>query len=151
MVKEKVKELEGSPMDTIIAQHRDLSIDEMPLDTYQDYKEYNKKARGLNKKAKALLYPCKPCPIELHPKQKIRFARKDQPSNPLKVLLQTDMIDYNETLVPGRVYDLPNTIIKFLNDKGVPIWKWVDKANGEKETTISHYEPRFALQGVFND
>lgn len=129
----------------------DLPIDEMPLETMADYKAYNRKARELNKKARELRYPVKPAPLSLHPKQRVVFARKDQPNNPLPVYLSTDMIEYRETLYPGKVYDLPVAVLKFLAEKGTPVWNWFENADGSKETRVTHLDPRFALRTVYED
>ena len=126
-----------------------VSIEDMPLETLRDYRLYNEEARRLNHKLRVCRYPLKPCPVELHPHQRIKFTRRDQPSNPLPVYKSDDKIHFEMTLIPGREYDLPEYIIHYLAEKGNPVWKWVDLPNGERETQVSHQEPRFALQHVY--
>lgn len=128
-----------------------LPIEDMPLNTLRDYRLYNEEARKLNKKLKICRYPIKPCPVELHPKQRVVFGRNDQPSNPLKVFVSNDKIHFDQTLIPGKTYDLPEYIVHYLGEKGNPVWKWYDKPDGSKETGISHKEPRFALRTVYQE
>ena len=128
-----------------------VSIDNMPLNTLRDYRLYNEEARKMNNKLRVCRYPIKPCPVELHPKQRVKFGRNDQPSNPLKVFLRNHLIEYDETLIPGQVYDLPECIIHYLSEKGTPVWKWFTNADGSKETRHSHKEPRFQIQTIYSE
>ncbi len=126
-----------------------LPIEDMPLTSLREYRLYNEAARAANKKLRICRYPIKPCPVELHPKQRIVFGRNDQPSNPLPVYVSNDIIHYDETLVPGKTYDLPVYIITYLSEKGTPVWKWFDLPDGSKETRVDHKVPRFALRTVY--
>jgi hypothetical protein len=121
----------------------------MPLNSLEDYKAYNAEARKLNHKLGIARYPIKPCPIELHPKEKIVFARKDQPSNPLPVYLSNDLIDFKMTLIPGKTYELPRCVIEYLSSKGTPIWKWFENPDGSKETRATGLDPRFSLRTIY--
>jgi len=128
-----------------------LAIEDMPLETLTDYIRYNREARKQNHKLKICRYPIKPCPIELHPTEKIVFNRKDQPTNPLPVMLSNDMIDFNMTLIPGKTYDLPRCIVAYLAKKGTPNWQWYDNADGSRETRVASMDPRFALRTIYED
>ena len=127
------------------------AIEQMPLTTYKEYEEYNAAARKENKRLKLCRYPCKPCPIELHPTERVVFGRVDQPQNPLPVPLSNDLIDYNETLTPGKTYDLPRVIINHLMSLGTPVWKKRTNPDGSIDTYISHYEPRFTLRTIYQE
>ena len=127
----------------------EVAIEDMPLNSIRDYRLYNEKARAMNKKLKVLRYVIKQCPVELHPKQRIIFGRNDQPSNPLPVFLSNHLIHFDETLIPGKTYDLPECIINHLAEKGTPVWKWYDNPDGSKETRISHKEPRFQIRTIY--
>jgi len=142
---------EDSIMDSSLkaAEAEKLPIDEMPLNSLRDYRLYNEEASRLNKKLKVCRYPLKQCPIELHPKERVVFSRADQPSNPLPIYVSNSMIEFKETLIPGKTYDLPQCIVSYLAEKGVPVWKWFDKADGSRETGVSHKEPRFALRTIY--
>lgn len=126
-----------------------LPIEEMPLDSIRDYRLYNEEARKLNKKLRVCRYPIKQCPVELHPKQRITFSRNDQPSNPLPVYVSNQYIHFEQTLVPGQTYDLPECIVHYLAEKGNPQYAWVEGKDGAKETVMTHKEPRFALRTAF--
>jgi hypothetical protein len=128
-----------------------LAIEDMPLNSVRDYRLYNEEARRLNKKLKICRYPLKPCPVELHPKQRVIFSRNDQPSNPLPVYLSNSIIHYKETLVPGKTYDLPEYIVHYLSEKGYPIWDWFTNKDGSKETRIVNKDPRFSLRTVYRE
>jgi len=124
---------------------------EMPLTTFREYQAYNEEARKANKKNKYCRYKIKPCPVELHPKQRVIFNRNDQPNNPQPVYLRNHLIDFKQTLIPGKEYDLPHCIINHLSERGVPQWKWFDNPDGSRETRISSYNPRFSFRTVFKD
>jgi len=126
-----------------------LPIEDMPLTTLREYMAYNTEALRLNNLYKIARYPIKPCPVELHPKERIVFGRNDQPSNPLKVYKSDSMIDFKMTLEPGKTYDLPTYIVDYLSKKGSPIWKWKTNPDGSKETFVDHYSPRFAIRTVY--
>ena len=128
-----------------------VSIQDMPLTSLREYKAYNEAARAANKKARKLVHPIKQCPVDLHPKDRIVFGRNDQPENPLKVFVSNDLIHYQETLIPGRTYDVPRCIVHYLAEKGTPVWKWRDLPDGSKETFYDHKVPRFALRTVYAD
>lgn len=148
----KKANIESSLLDDVHAEKpTPENIDDMPLESLKDYVAYNKKARALNKKLGICRYPAKQCPLELHPKQRVIFNRKDQPRNPLPVYFVNDIIEYKKTLIPGQTYDLPLCILDYLAGKGTPIWDWVQKPDGSKETKKVATDPRFALRSVHSE
>lgn len=141
-------------MDAIINEApktEEVSIDKMPLTNLSDYIRYNREARKLNKKLRICRYPIKPCPVELHPTEKVIFNRTDQPTNPLPVVKSDDMIDFKMTLVPGKTYDLPRYIVAHLAQKGTAVWKWFDNPDGSRETRVASKKPRFAIRTIYED
>lgn len=128
---------------------KDTAVDKMPLTSYDEYKAYNLAARKENKRLKLCRYPCKPCPIPLHPSQRVIFNRTDQPLNALPVHLSNHLIHFEETLYPGKTYDLPCVVINYLADKGVPHWEWFTNPDGSSETRLDRKEPRFSLRTVY--
>lgn len=140
-----------TPIDHTLAAVQKMPIEDMPLDTLRDYRLYNEAARAENKKLRICRHPIKQCPVELHPKQRIKFTRMDQPSNPLPVFVSDDKIHFEETLIPGKEYDLPEYIIHYLQEKGNPVWKWFSLADGSRETRMSHREPRFNLRPIYKE
>lgn len=128
-----------------------VAIEDMLLNTLRDYRLYNEEARRMNKKLKICRYAIKPCPVELHPHQRVVFRRNDQPSNPLPVYVSDEKIHFDKKLIPGKTYDLPEYIIHYLSEKGDPQWKWYDNADGSRETRISHKAPRFSLTPVYQE
>lgn len=133
----------------MVIKEEEVDISDMPLTTLGEYLRYNKRARELNKKLRLCRYPIKQCPIELHPKEKIEFARNDQPNNPCIVHLSNEMIHFNEKLYPGKVYELPRCVVEHLASLGTNVWRWVTNADGSKETKVSHKTPRFALRTIY--
>ncbi len=132
-------------------EEKKMNIEDMPLNSIRDYRLYNEEARKINKRLKLLKYPIKQCPVDLHPKQRIVFGRNDQPSNPLKCFVSNDKIHFDETLIPGKTYDLPECIVHYLGEKGNPVYKIIDGKDGAKETVMSHKEPRFAIRTVYQE
>lgn len=128
-----------------------LPIEEMPLNNIRDYRLYNEEARKLNKKLRICRYPIKQCPVELHPKQRIKFGNNDKSLNPVPVFLSNHLIHFDEKLIPGRAYDLPECIVHYLSEKGYPVWDWVNLPDGSKETRMVGKQPRFSLTTVYQE
>lgn len=128
-----------------------LPIEDMPLETIRDYRLYNEEARKLNKKLRMCRYPIKQCPVELHPKQRIKFGNNDKSMNPVPVFMSNHLIHYDEKLIPGRVYDIPECIVHYLAEKGYPVWEWVNLPDGSKETRMTGKKPRFSLTTVYQE
>lgn len=128
-----------------------VAIEDMPLETLRDYRLYNEEARKLNKKLRVCRYPIKPCPVELHPKQRVKFGNNDQTLNPVPVLVSNHLIHFEEKLYPGKVYDLPECIVHYLSEKGYPVWDWVNLPDGSKETRMVGKKPRFSLTTVYQE
>lgn len=149
MARQKKQPVQNDFMDEIIANVPKDEILSMELNTLEDYISHNQKARVANKKLGMCRYKMRQCPEELHPTQRVRFNRNDQPGNPLPVYISNDMIEFKKTLIPGKEYDLPECVIDHLSEKGVPVWKWVDNPDGSKETQIASKNPRFSLRTVF--
>jgi len=128
-----------------------LPIEEMPLETLRDYRLYNEEARKLNKKLRMCRYPIKQCPVELHPKQRVKFGNNDKSMNPVPVFLSNHLIHYDEKLQPGKIYDLPECIVHYLSEKGYPVWDWVTLKDGSRETREMGKQPRFSLTTVYQE
>lgn len=124
-------------------------IEDMPLETLRDYRLYNEEARRLNKKLKMCRYPIKQCPVELHPHVRVIVSPTNKDTQPFKVHVSNDVIHFDKTLVPGQTYDLPEYIVHYLSEKGIPKWKIITKPDGSKDSVVSHMEPRFAVRTVF--
>lgn len=129
----------------------EIAIEDMPLTCLREYRLYNEAARKANKKARKVIHQIRPCPVELHPKQRIIFNRKDQPTNSLAVYKSDSVIDFKMTLHPGQVYDLPEYIIHYLAEKANPIWGWVELGNGERETRVVNKDHRFQLRQIYQE
>lgn len=128
-----------------------LPIEQMPLTNIREYRLYNEEARKLNKKLGICRYPIKQCPIELHPMQRVVFRSNDQPHNPQKVHLSNHLIHFDETLIPGKTYDLPECVVHHLTTRENPEWGWFDNPDGSRETRIKSKKPRFSLTQVYQD
>lgn len=149
-----VEEADTAVMDKEISQIQEnkVAIEDMPLESLRDYRLYNEEARKLNKKLRTCRYPIKQCPVELHPKQRIKFANNDKTLNPVPVYLSNHLIHFDEKLVPGKIYDLPECIVHYLSEKGYPVWDWVTiGSNGERETRVVGKQPRFSLTTVYSE
>ena len=133
------------------AESEKLPIEDMPLETIRDYRLYNDEARKLNKKLKICRYKIKQCPVELHPKQRIRFGNNDKSMNPVPVFVSNHLIHYDEKLTPGKVYDVPECIVHYLAEKGYPVWEWVTLKDGSRETRQTGKQPRFSVTTVYQE
>jgi hypothetical protein len=126
-----------------------LPLEEWPLESLRDYRLYNEEARKMNKKLRLCRYPIKQCPVELHPHQRVRIDTTNNCRNPIPVFVSNHLIHYDEKLIPGKVYDIPECILSYLSEKGNPIWGWVSLADGSKETRQIDKKPRFSLTTVY--
>mgnify|MGYP001557944630 CR=1 FL=1 len=127
-------------------------IEDMPLETLRDYRLYNEEARKINKRLRLCRYPIKQCPVELHPKQRVKFGNNDQSMHPVPIFVSNHLIHYDEKLIPGKVYDIPECIVHYLSEKGYPVWDWVTIGpNGERETRMVGKKPRFSLTTVYQE
>jgi len=147
----------ANPVDEVIdstikaAEADKLPIEDMPLETLRDYRLYNEEARKINKKLKLPRYKIKQCPVELHPKQRIRFGNNDKSMNPVPVFVSNHLIHYDEKLTPGKVYDVPECIVHYLAEKGYPVWEWVTLKDGSRETRQTGKQPRFSVTTVYQE
>lgn len=149
----KASTMETDVLETSLksAEAEKVPIEEMPLNSIRDYRLYNEEARRLNKKLKMCRYPIKQCPIELHPKVRVKFGNNDQTLHPVPVYLSNHLIHFDQKLSPGKVYDLPTCIVDYLSKKGYPVWDWVTLADGSKETRQIGTKPRFSLVTIHEE
>lgn len=129
----------------------ELPLEEWPLTSLREYRLYNEEVRKRNKAARKQVYQIKQCPVDLHPKQRVKFSNNDQSIHPVKVFVSNHLIHFDESLVPGKVYELPECVVSYLADKGYPVWGWVNLPNGEKETQQIAKKPRFSLTTVYQE
>jgi hypothetical protein len=147
------QKVEDNVLDSSLKQAEEskLPIEEMPLNTIRDYRLYNEEARKLNKKLRMCRYAIKQCPVELHPKQRVKFGNNDKSMNPVPVFVSNHLIHFDEKLMPGKVYELPECIVSYLADKGYPVWDWVTLSDGSRETRMTGKQPRFSLTTVYQE
>lgn len=125
------------------------SFEKKPLKTLQDYIRYNREARKRNHQLRICRYPIKQCPVELHPTDRVVITRNDQSSNPIPAYLSNEYIHFDKKLTPGNTYDLPRIVVDYLSKKATPEYAWFTKADGSKETRISHTNPRFSIRTLY--
>ena len=119
-----------------------VDLNEMPLNTIEDYKAFNREARKLGIRVKIP-------PSELHKQIKIRFQRFDQPENVLKTYVRNADIEWKGELIPGQTYTLPLPVVQFLNKLATPIYEQVkceDGSGKRTETKQVGEKPRFSCQ-----
>lgn len=115
-------------------------LEKMTLETFDDYKKYNEKARRLS-------VPCKVPPLYLHKHFKCKVTRLDgQERNAIRVRKRNHLIDFDDTILPGTEVEIPEAIIDFLHSLVYPQYKEVTHPDGTSETVFSHNMPRFAVQ-----
>jgi len=115
------------------------------IESLDDFEIYNRAARLFKR-------PVKSPSEEYHEKMTVKFQRYDQPENVLKTRVRNKDIDWTGALKPGKTYDLPIPVVKFLNSLATPIYEEVDvKDGGEviRETQQVGERPRFSCMPVF--
>ena len=106
------------------------------FNTLEDFEVYNRYAHKAFREAKTRNPKCDPpFPVRVpdesfHKKIKIKFQRFDQPENILKVCLRSKELFWKGQLKPGRVYDLPLPVVRFLNRLATPIFSEVKVEDG---------------------
>lgn len=112
-----------------------------PLETFEDYRIWNqhahrafRDAKRVNPKAKPP-FPVRVPPVSMHRMVRVKFQRFDQPANILKVILRNKDIHWTGQLKPGRVYDLPLPVVRFLNGLATPIFQEVKSEEGGQHIT----------------
>lgn len=131
------------------------NLEEMPLETLEDYRARNAVARKLNKEAKSYLHRIIPCPVEKHPTQRviITFTNSSMEAD-LPVKFSNADIDYYKKLRPNTKYDLPLVVIEHLSQRGSDVYDWKDSTTPDvhegtkKETKVIGKNPRFAIRSV---
>lgn len=112
----------------------------MDLETFDDYKAYNDKARILG-----IAVKCPPTYLHKHVKCKV--TRLDgQERNAIRIRKRNAVIDFDSTVMPGKEVEMPECIIDFLHELVYPQYKEVTHKDGTSETVFSHDLPRFAVQ-----
>ncbi len=150
MVRKAVEEKEDvmeKTMTAVLAEK--VEIEDMPLETMRDYRLYNEAARQANKRLRICRYQIKPCPVELHPKQRVKIARNDGSTNDIPVYLSDEKIHFDQKLKHGQIYDLPEYIVHYLAEKGNPQWDWVTLKDGSRETQRVGKIPRFSITTIY--
>lgn len=111
------------------------------LETIEDFAIWNSHAHRAFREAKKMNPKCDP-PIKVrvpdesfHKKVKVKFQRFDQPENVLKTCLRTKDIEWKGELIPGRVYDLPLAVVRYLNNLCTPIFAEVKVESGGEVKT----------------
>jgi len=118
-----------------------FDFDTFEIKTLEDYAIYNLHCHKAFREAKKRNPKCDPpFPVKVpdesfHKKMKVKFQRFDQPENVLKVRVLTKDIDWRGQLKPGRIYELPIPVIKFLNNLAVPIFAEVKSESGGETVT----------------
>lgn len=112
-------------------EEKEIDPETFEFKTLEDFKTFNRWARK-NK------LPIRVPTAEYHKHVKIKFQRFDQPENVLKARVRNRDIDWSGQLIPGKVYELPLPVVKFLNQLSEPIFKEVPVGDGSSTT----YETR---------
>jgi len=127
-------------------QENDSVSEDIDPETYQfrtleDFNVFNKWARKNG-------HPVRIPTEEYHRTVRVKFQRFDQPDNVLKARVRNREIDWAGQLIPGKVYDLPKPVVRFLNRLCTPIFKEIKKGDGEVETQQVGEQSRFSCQVV---
>lgn len=122
---------------------KDFDYASMALLTMEDYDKYNNWAR---KQGRPVKVPDENSPV--HKKVRVKFQRFDQPENLLKSRLRNREMDWKGQLKPGKVYDLPVPVVKFLNRLATPIFEEQPVEPGSKRTETKQVgeKSRFSCQ-----
>lgn len=130
-----------------------FDFDTFKFEKIEDFEIYNAQVRKHNRMC---LHERNKLKVKVpdesfHKKVTVKFQRFDQPQNILKVMIRNKDIEWRGQLKPGRKYDLPVPVVKFLNALAVPVFAEVKVQDGGDtitETRQVSEEPRFSCQVV---
>lgn len=123
------------------AEEKPFDFETFELNTLEDYAIYNMHAHRAFREAKKHNPRCDPpIPVKVpnetfHKHMKVKFQRFDQPQNVLKTVLRTKEIEWKGQLIPGRTYELPLPVIRYLNRLSTPIFAEVKVESGGEVKT----------------
>lgn len=143
-VKEDAKESAKILAKELVKSFENVDIQDMPLETFDDYREYNKVAR---KKKIPVKFP----PISMFPTARTKIIRADgQGKNPIHVRIRDAklLLDYDEELPCSENIEIPQAVISWINNRAKSVYKEVKYPDGTSATQFSHHEPRFSCQMV---
>lgn len=140
-------------MDETVPIPTEFDFETFECKTIEDVATWNIHARKAHRKARLTdkhaqpPYPIKVPDETMYPKVRVKFSRFDQPQNVLKTWIRNKDIEWKGQLKPGRIYDLPAPVVRYLNRLAVPVYAEVDVEDGGeviKETRQVGENPRFS-------
>jgi hypothetical protein len=123
---------------------KEIALEDMPLNTIEDYHAYNKEAKKRKK-------PVKFIPLSLFPHRKVRFVRMDGQSGNschVKFVSGAHYINFDMELQDSVEYELPEPVIEYLNSRKTPKYKQQKFPDGTSTVVWSHDKHRFACQMI---
>ena len=120
-------------------------LEEMPLDTYEDYLKHNEKVREYRLKTRKPVGKIKYCPLE---KLKLRKCKITRTSNrgvdiDINLKLSKEAIWFKGKFKDGEEVLLPDAIINKINSLSVPIYKQVKTKDGGNISVLDYYENKY--------
>jgi len=130
-----------------------FDFDNFKFNTIEDFDVYNAHVRRHNR---TCLHERNKMKVKVpdesfHKKVTVKFQRFDQPQNVLKCCIRTKEIEWKGQLKPGRKYELPIPVVKYLNALSVPIYGEVKVQDGGETVTETRQvgeEARFSCQVI---
>jgi hypothetical protein len=151
----------GRPKGPVVKKSTDevtLLIEEMKT-LREDLKETKKQVEEQKKAPASVRLETRKKKLNLPPysgpTRRVKFMRNDQPENPMNACLKKavftkkidektgvetivkEYLDWNKTLVPGRVYELPVPVVEFLNSRSEPTYAERDDPENPRQTVTT--------------
>lgn len=142
-----------APVEETVPTTAPFDFETFEIKTLEDIATWNLHARKAHRQARITdkhaqpPYPIKVPDESFYPKVRVKFSRFDQPHNVLKTWIRNKEIEWKGQLKPGRIYELPVPVVRFLNRLAVPIYAEVEVEDGGeviKETRQVGETPRFS-------
>ena len=73
----------------------------------------------------------------------------EEPGAPINVVYGPANNLYKKTFLHGGKYKIPKEIIKWLESRQVPLYKWRPDGTGAMQKTLIGYKQRFSCKGIF--
>lgn len=133
-------------------------LEDIELNTYEDYLRYNDLVRKLRKKNGMMSkdrrhkheLSFKYAPLELVPKQRVKLTRRKDRGLPINIDVRNlkEAVFYKAEHADGDVVELPDCVIKEISALSIPKYRQVKHQDGSGSTVLDYMESRFAVEVV---
>lgn len=126
-------------------------IQDLPLDTYEDYVRYNECVRRRRKRTRKVDLPYKYAPHEVVHMTKVRLTRTKHRGNPININLRctknwVKMESPLEGYKDGEEVMIPTCFVDRINEMAEPKYKQIKYPDGSSSTVLDYWDNKYNAQ-----